>query len=265
MKIMSSCPVCLQEGIANGDVLTIIGSLSEAELRNDGKYDVTCSRGHKSITLLQQHKFEILYEMGANAILDGYYVEAVAAFKASLERFYEFFIRVSLFERNIPQDVIEDSWKYVRKSSERQLGGFVFLYAQRFGKKPALLADKWDSFRNDVIHSGLIPSKDKTIEFGQAVLDVIRPLIKETNDAFKKIIWDVVVNNLDAQKGTDNDVIPMATTGMVMILTQTPEQHGRDKRTLLESLAGLQEQRKLMPSIEDAKKLLSGRTSVVAD
>lgn len=53
-----------------------------------------CSHGHKTTTIVQNPKYEILFDIGANAIVDGYYREAVSSFTSSLERFYEYSIKI---------------------------------------------------------------------------------------------------------------------------------------------------------------------------
>lgn len=53
-----------------------------------------CQKGHKNFVILQEERFETLFQIGANAIIDGYYREAVNSFTTSLERFYEFSIKV---------------------------------------------------------------------------------------------------------------------------------------------------------------------------
>jgi hypothetical protein len=69
---------CMQE---NGKAEEI----STVEFTDDGLYEATCPKGHKSITILQQRKFEILFDIGIYAINDGYYREAISSFTASLE------------------------------------------------------------------------------------------------------------------------------------------------------------------------------------
>src|SRR5450759_1525283 len=100
---------------------------SQIEFRDDGRYELKCSFGHETTTVLQQQKFEILFEIGAHAILDGYYREAVSSFTSSLERFYEFAIRVFLEKSSKSDDLFQSCWSKVSSQSERQLGAFVFL------------------------------------------------------------------------------------------------------------------------------------------
>ncbi len=75
--------------------------MQRVELLDGNNYTFTCENGHKQTVLLQQQKFEMLFEVGANAILDGYYREAVSSFASSLERAYQFFSTVCLIERGV--------------------------------------------------------------------------------------------------------------------------------------------------------------------
>ena len=63
-------------------------------VRDDGIYEFECPEGHRSITVLRTPKHEVLFAIASNALLDGYLRESIASFAASLERFYEFVIRV---------------------------------------------------------------------------------------------------------------------------------------------------------------------------
>jgi hypothetical protein len=108
------------------------------EWQDDGRYEVTCPKGHTSITILQEQKFELLFDIGAYALIDGYYREAVSSFTSSLERFYEFFVASVLFENGIGEDVLTSTWKQVVNQSERQLGAFMFLYVREFTHPSAM-------------------------------------------------------------------------------------------------------------------------------
>ena len=95
MKLPVTCSQCMQDDISSSN---IIGTV---EFRDNGRYEITCPKGHTSITLLQQQKFELLFDIGAYAIVDGYYREAVSSFTSSLERFYEFFIKVLCISKGV--------------------------------------------------------------------------------------------------------------------------------------------------------------------
>ena len=162
------------------------------DIRNDGLYEFACPKGHKSVTILQEQKFEILFEIGANAILDGYYREAVSSFSASLERFYEFYVKVIWLSRNIAEETIEETWKKISQQSERQLGAFICLDLIETGHPPTILSDNWRKFRNNVIHKGLIPEKKEAIEYGQEVLDLILPMLNDLKSNHKEDVQKMV-------------------------------------------------------------------------
>ena len=78
MKLRIVCPKCMEDSNENARPIAFV------EFRDDGRYEVTCPKGHQAIVFLQQQKFELLFEIGAYAIADGYYREAVSSFAASL-------------------------------------------------------------------------------------------------------------------------------------------------------------------------------------
>lgn len=190
MRLLIPCMKCLQD----------FGKPSEefarVEFRDDGKYELTCSNGHETTTLLQQLKFELLFDIGAHAILDGYYREAVSSFAASLERFYEFAIRAFLHNAGASQNVVTNCWKEVSNQSERQLGAFVLLWASNFHAKPALLSNNHVSFRNAVVHKGKIPSREEALSFGNAVLDALRQNMLQVRDQLPDSAQHVVLQHL---------------------------------------------------------------------
>lgn len=147
------------------------------ELNDSGVYEARCQRGHQSYVILQQHKFEVLFDVGACALLDGYHREAVSSFSASLERFREFFFRSALLEYGIETKEIDTAWKQLAKQSERQFGAFTAIYLRECGQAPPVLSSKNVEFRNDVIHKGRIPERSEAIAYGDAVLDTVRPAI----------------------------------------------------------------------------------------
>ena len=104
------------------------------EWQDDGRYQTTCPKGHTSITILQEQKFELLFDIGAYAIVDGYYREAVSSFTSSLERFYEFVIKSILLDAQMSENLIKETWNSVSSQSERQFGAFLFLYLNNFNR-----------------------------------------------------------------------------------------------------------------------------------
>lgn len=190
MKLSFHCMECATETPKPSVNFAVI------DIRNDGLYEFTCPKGHKSVTILQEQKFEILFEIGAHAILDGYYREAVSSFATSLERFRAFYAKVICLSRGIEDEQIEIAWKQVSQQSERQLGTFLCSYLIETGCPPTLLSNKWRRFRNNVIHKGLIPEKKEAVEYGQQVLDLILPVLYELKDNHTEVLFKTVAQYL---------------------------------------------------------------------
>jgi len=180
MMVWIYCPKCIfeaKEQIKNGSIVecqVIINSMTDS-----GEYVVECDKGHSSITIIDNVKFELLFEMGLNAIVDGYPHQAVASFASALERFYEFFWRVVMQHKEVPDEQINASWKKMSKQSERQLGAYISAFLGLNGEAPTLLDTNDDvSFRNKVIHAGYVPSEEEAVSFGEVVKNHIENDIK---------------------------------------------------------------------------------------
>ncbi|MBK0032711.1 hypothetical protein IBT47_10495 [Erwinia sp. S43] len=166
--------------------------ISSDLLNDEGYYFHVCKNGHKSVIISQTMKFEDLFDNGANAIIDGYYREGVLSFAASLERFYEYFIKVVMASKVSDLKIIELSWGCVKKQSERQLGAFIFTYAAFFNSKPEIISEKLFNLRNKVAHNGYIPKRNEAINYGQCVIDLIVPIILRLNDEYKKQVLEMI-------------------------------------------------------------------------
>ena len=233
MKLPVTCAKCMQEDIANAMIAATV------EFRDDGRYEINCPKGHSSVTLLQQQKFEVLFDIGAYAILDGYYREAVSSFTSSLERFYEFFIKVVCLSKDIDWDRIQDAWKDVSNQSERQLGAFIFLHLQETGTKPTLLSNNKIKFRNEVIHKGKIPSREQAIKYGQAVLDVIRPLLNVLKTDYSEALGNATFRHLSNTRTSSDDSASVATMCISTIISLSNGEPSHDQRSLEEALGQL--------------------------
>lgn len=175
MIIRLFCPKCAYE-VSNKltDHASIDVPVPVMRLADNGEYQVVCEKGHESIVILDNLKFELLYEMGLNALIDGYPREAVSSFVASLERFYEFYWRVAMKNAKVSNEETEATWKPISKQSERQLGAYVSASLMLTKSAPILLKqNKEVLFRNNVIHNGYIPTKDEAISFGNSVMKLI--------------------------------------------------------------------------------------------
>ncbi len=141
------------------------------EVGNENLHQVVCDKGHEWSLVITQQKHEILFEVAMHAIIDGYYREAISSFAASLERYYEFFIKVNSVR--LPDTVFENAWKLVSSQSERQLGAYVFIYMSFYGSVPDTLSQSLTTLRNKVIHKGYIPKRAEAVQFGEAVAKII--------------------------------------------------------------------------------------------
>jgi hypothetical protein len=157
----------------------------------------------------------MLYQIASNAILDGYYREAVTSFAASLERFYEFSVRVLLRARGLEHAEIQEAWTAITDRSERQLGAFVAMWTAQFKTPPEVLSGKKQNFRNDVVHKGVIPTREKSLGFGQAVLDLIRAQRSILKSAHQREISEIVGRR-------NGDLMRSAGQGVQVSLTVTP-------------------------------------------
>lgn len=176
----------------------------EMFVSDDGLYEHTCPDGHSNVTILRNLQFEILFEIGINAIIDGYFRESVSAFSASLERFNEFYISILGKSQGVSNDV-DKAWKSISNSSERQFGAFVLSYTLVNGEAPKVLKNKDSKFRNKVIHEGKIPTRAEAIQYGDKIQRVIRPILKKMHDFYENEIEAEVENRVSELQSLRKD------------------------------------------------------------
>lgn len=205
------------------------------EVNNTGIYEVNCSKGHKSKTIIDNIDFEILFEYGINAIADGYYRESVSSITSAMERYFEFFIKVILRASKVDFQLIDKAWKNIANQSERQFGAYIICYSQTFGEIPLLANPSKDvAFRNSVIHKGYIPNKDEAISYGNSVMQIIEVSLlklkskypKTTNEVFdyygyKRTAQDLF-NKIENETGKEQNY------ACVNILTTIDVKNGRE-------------------------------------
>ena len=239
MKLLIPCMQCFQEFGRPTEELSHVG------FRDDGRYEVKCSFGHETITLLQQQKFEILFDIGAYAILDGYYREAISSFTSSLERFYEFSLRVFLEKESKSDGLFQDCWKKVAPQSERQLGAFIFLWASHFGKPPELLSNAQTSFRNDVVHKGKIPTREEAVKYGNAVLKLLQSMIAIIKGRYSEEVMRVTFYHLNGARSDSDIGKNLSTMGISTLVSLTYEGDGSPNKVLEDYLGHLVHWRKI--------------------
>jgi hypothetical protein len=155
----------------------------QIEIGDKTLHKLVCHSGHESYTLIQESKFEILFDFGVAALIDGYSDAAVTRFAVALERFYEFCIICWLFSDGLNEVEVRALLKKVSKKSERQLGIYFALYEKNKSKNktdaiPEDIPEKWVKFRNDVIHSGYIPTKSESFEYAEVIYIFMRAMIQ---------------------------------------------------------------------------------------
>jgi hypothetical protein len=194
MKLRIACMKCSRNN--PNDLYAI-----PVEIRDDNLYKTTCPAGHEIVCMLQSLKFELLFDSGSMAFIDGYYREAVASWAAALERFYEFYIRVVAEKFGVKAEDFDPTWKFVAKQSERQFGVFLsaYLMANRASFSEIISKtnfEKRNTFRNDVVHSGKFPSQSETAEYGEYVYDMTNKLLKKMRTDYSEELQNVVSKQL---------------------------------------------------------------------
>ncbi|WP_281659136.1 hypothetical protein [Halobacillus sp. Cin3] len=235
MKLATPCVKCISE--LNEPNL----NFNKIEINDSGLYEFTCSEGHYTHMVLQDEKFEVLFDLGALALIDGYTREAVSSFVSSLERFYEYFIQIILDNNNIDKENFNTTWKSVKNMSERQLGAFYFLYLNEFNDSPPIFPQKMVGFRNNVIHKGYIPDYTETYEFGEQVFNYIQGLLvlikKNYSDSIRKLFFKRQANIKENQNMKE----PLAVAAISRMIGLSLENKVFQERTFEGSLKSLSE------------------------
>lgn len=212
MKIPTSCSTCRIEKSEPGTVYY------QSDMLDSCCCELTCQSGHKTNVVISNPKFELLFEFGVNAILDGYYREAVSSFSAALERFFEFYLRIVTRKRGLDEDAFGNVWKIVKNQSERQLGAYVMVYTLLNASPPPVLRSKDSGFRNDVIHKGKIPSKDEAVRFGEKIIELIGPVLKELKRSNAPEIRKAVFEQISVASRQAIDVGTRSTLNLATII-----------------------------------------------
>lgn len=201
MKVLLTCMDCLQEnGIPDSRPVVVT-------VNDERFFKMACPNGHQSLTVIQQPKHEVLFELGMNALVDGYPREAVTSFASCLENFYEFCIsQVSLY-KGVDRASLDVGWKYMAKQSERQLGAFVMLWLNYFGSAPTLLSDESRKFRNRVVHQGYIPGLEETLDFGDDIVTCVASNLRDMQHHLGNDLENIFTSEFIARASSQNQHI----------------------------------------------------------
>lgn len=198
MQLHVYCPCCLAELAKEGKqkgIDSLPPILSDVyELLNNGIYTIHCPKGHDGTVVLENLDFELLYDLGINAIADKYYREAVASSTSALERFYAFFVKTVWRFYGLQFDVIDANWKKLASQSERQYGAYVMAYSAVFGESAPVLSDAMRSFRNSVIHNGEIPTREKSVEYARIILELIDGPLTQLRSKCPEVVREVFMH-----------------------------------------------------------------------
>jgi hypothetical protein len=249
MKLKIACIKCFQLDGIKEPVFSAI------EFGESNIHEATCERGHITTIALTQHKHEILFEIGAMALLDGYPREAIVTIASALERFYEVYIRVICEGAKIPSDHVKAAWKHIENASERQYGAYLFTSLISSQECPLVIdnakpsqadASKantktWKEFRNAVVHKGFIPTASLAIEYGELVYAHINELTKKLTltygDEWLKEAQKQATQELDTNPEKEIMLFGLPTTLFLARGTGAPENF----RHALEQLKGYRE------------------------
>lgn len=170
-------------------------SLFTVDYYDDLVANIKCEKGHNSSQIIQGHKFEILLQSAANALIEGYTLEAACVFSAAYERFLEFCIRVICDKKGVDKTKFEETFKQMSRQSERQLGVFLFLYLLEFGESYKIQNNKITKFRNKYIHNGFIPDPKEVKNFAKNIYDEIFKITKLLKKQCDKNITNILLED----------------------------------------------------------------------
>jgi len=200
MRVIAPCATCAS--MNPPDIRMLLGWVSDS-----GLVSVKCPLGHESAVVYQTTKYMLLMQSSCLAYLDGHLRESVSGMAASLERCYEFFIQVALASRGVKPELVAQTWKVVSNQSERQFGGFLFLYLLSSGQVFASVQDV-SAFRNRVIHQGYIPTAEEVLNHGRRVFALLLTIEWEAEKLDREAVSRVDEAGLELQiasvpKGSD--------------------------------------------------------------
>jgi hypothetical protein len=221
MRLLVACPTCVHDSDPPDH------ATYRVPVEDSGFHRLTCRHGHKTATCFQALRFEVLAELAATAIVDGYYREAISSFASSLERFYEFYLALVFEKRDLDARLYSGTWRHVSRHSERQLGAFLFQYAVEEQKAPPMLAQRYIALRNEVVHKGKIPTRNEAMEFGQAVIDYLAPILGDIAATDSAVAMKLIMKNvisIQQRHGRDGETISTMSmpTAIRLLASQEP-------------------------------------------
>lgn len=143
-----------------------------------------------------------------------------------------------MLNNGISEKTVNETWKPISKHSERQLGAFIIIHAQAFGQPPLLMKSNNVEFRNDVIHQGKIPNRHEAVNYGQAVLDVLRPSLKQLKGKCSEGIQKAIFHHLKNSRTSEDDK-QLVSTMWIRTIVNLHAGKERNEQTLEKALSEL--------------------------
>lgn len=155
---------------------------------------------------IQDPKYLVLLHVAVNAIVDGYYRDAILSCYSSLERFWNFYVDVIAHAHGVSEQEMILFRKRVRLS-ERELGSFYAVHLLEKLTPAPEVPERIVSIRNDVAHKGLIPDREAAIRYGNMILEYVRPVLAGLKLSKQQALTEVFARHAisaDAQaRGSD--------------------------------------------------------------
>jgi hypothetical protein len=188
---------------------------------SDGRCMSECSRGHKQIVALRQQRFELLFELAAYSIRDGHYRQSVSSCSASLDAFYEFFLRSMAYQNGIKKERFDAAWKLLGISRQNRLEAYLLNYRNLCARPPVLLTAAQNDWKDSVMHQGLLPTREECVSFGQAVLNVLRSGVEDARDTFPDGVKQAMQEHVTAaQPHASSSVVPWSIRTIVNLAVE---------------------------------------------
>ncbi len=267
MRVPAQCPRCREVDERRQSMHEVSSGKRSHELHavylhemnaadvHSGKLTLRCEQGHTTVVTLPIPTFELLFDFGCSALLDGYPREAVTSFASSFERFEEFMCRFLLARRNISFEGVDAWWKEVATSSERQMGSFVALWISDFFGPPPLLPKKLVELRNDCVHKGRIPPESEANAYGEAVLRTeVSGIVTLRNCFDSELDYDDFVEHHIIHAGASEPHLPSFVGNTVLSGMWRPNEYQPDEDEP-ESGEGLQNRAQSQKNTTDPTRL----------
>ncbi|MFP7480183.1 hypothetical protein [Terribacillus saccharophilus] len=228
MRFDVECAMCMDENKENKVTF---------EVSNKSLYRVKCSEGHEYDHVLSVELFEMLYEVGIYALIDGYTREAVSSFATALERFHQYCFKFLSKYHSVPSAVLDGIWETMNRSSEQQAGAFHSLYMVTFKEEPPKIKGSKKQLRNDVIHYGKIPSQEQATNYAKFVFEYIRDILDKFSkyENFNVIRMSIMYDYFTSQQEFSTSSSRITMMGISLYGVVTEKDFNKSLDTMIQS------------------------------